>query len=577
MKNYLLIPSLLFLLTGLQIAGTAQGHRPLTKSELAYIHTDRDIYLTGEYLFFKVYVANAENLLPTSQSSIAYLSLYAPSGTPVSAITIKLTSGMGWGSIYLNDTIRSGAYRLRPYTNLMKNQGSLSNFSKEITIINQFDNLTGNLIPSLAIPHADTTVVKQTTAIPVTVTQLMNEYKTGDSAKFEIRLSDLLSDSVCAHLSVNIAHEHSLSDHARSFLSYVQQMKTESLSPGNSSARVNYLPEKFGQLLTGRVINRETKRPVKNCMVLLSCTDSIVNLSGSNTDSCGTFRFRLSDYNITKKCYLSFGNQLHYKELQIIPDQRDFEPETAIPVLPLTDTILSKHIRQAELFMSIHKIYNTQPGIIEQHFTSTATLRPMLYKVPTEVFYPSEYLPLKDFKEIAAELSFQISVLKQRDQYQIECNYPRVDGEERGAAAIFLNGRHLDESSTVLRMGSASIKKIEVMNAPVVCGSQVFNGIVAIFTPDGMNDTTDTRNSLPPLLFHPVSTPARIAEDGENAASLPDFRHLLFWEPEVFIAKEHPATIRFKTSGLRGKYLIHIEGMTSSGQIISYHDEILIK
>jgi len=92
-----------------------------------------------------------------------------------------------------------------------------------------------------------------------------------------------------------------------------------------------------------------------------------------------------------------------------------------------------------------------------------------------------------------------------------------------------------------------------------------------------MNDTTDTRNSLPPLLFHPVSTPARIAEDGENAASLPDFRHLLFWEPEVFIAKEHPATIRFKTSGLRGKYLIHIEGMTSSGQIISYHDEILIK
>ncbi|HAQ66014.1 MAG TPA: hypothetical protein DCR43_09225, partial [Bacteroidales bacterium] len=104
MKNYLLIPSLLFLLTGLQIAGTAQGHRPLTKSELAYIHTDRDIYLTGEYLFFKVYVANAENLLPTSQSSIAYLSLYAPSGTPVSAITIKLTSGMGWGSIYLNDT-----------------------------------------------------------------------------------------------------------------------------------------------------------------------------------------------------------------------------------------------------------------------------------------------------------------------------------------------------------------------------------------------------------------------------------------------------------------------------------------
>jgi hypothetical protein len=57
-------------------------------------------------------------------------------------VKAPLEKGEGYASLFLPSTLNSGFYKLRAYTNWMKNDGPASFFEKTLTIVNTFKNLT---------------------------------------------------------------------------------------------------------------------------------------------------------------------------------------------------------------------------------------------------------------------------------------------------------------------------------------------------------------------------------------------------------------------------------------------------
>ncbi len=106
--------------------------------EKIHVHTDRPTYLTGETLWFKVYLTDGALHRPLGISRVAYLELLDETNAPVAQAKISMRDGFGDGSIYLPPGIRSGHYTLRAYTNWMKNFSSQFFFHRTITIINTF-------------------------------------------------------------------------------------------------------------------------------------------------------------------------------------------------------------------------------------------------------------------------------------------------------------------------------------------------------------------------------------------------------------------------------------------------------
>jgi hypothetical protein len=110
-------------------------------SEKIYAHIDQELYLTGETLWFKLYVVDGSLHKPIDISKVVYLEILDKDNHAVLQTKVDIQNGFGSGSLFLPASIPAGIYTVRAYTNWMKNFSPDFYFHKSITIINTFKRL----------------------------------------------------------------------------------------------------------------------------------------------------------------------------------------------------------------------------------------------------------------------------------------------------------------------------------------------------------------------------------------------------------------------------------------------------
>ncbi|MCA5005682.1 TonB-dependent receptor plug domain-containing protein [Sphingobacterium bovistauri] len=113
-----------------------EGYQINNPQEKVYLHTDKPSYSAGEPIFFKSYTTIGVKNLFSSLSGVLYAELISPSNDIVQRVTISTPMGAGIGDFTLSDTITEGVYRIRAYTNWMKNAGSEYFFEKRVPVFN---------------------------------------------------------------------------------------------------------------------------------------------------------------------------------------------------------------------------------------------------------------------------------------------------------------------------------------------------------------------------------------------------------------------------------------------------------
>ncbi|MCJ7448627.1 MAG: hypothetical protein MUO72_13135 [Bacteroidales bacterium] len=145
--NTAVISILMFvsLTDGLLIAQTKTDEKILTQLnnfcsnfpyEEIYVHSDREDYIAGEDVWFNVFVVDRKTGKQSGKSRLAYFELLNPDNFPVVQKRIIIRDGYGPGNVLLPDTLSSGTYTLRVYTNWMKNFLPVNCFMKNINIYN---------------------------------------------------------------------------------------------------------------------------------------------------------------------------------------------------------------------------------------------------------------------------------------------------------------------------------------------------------------------------------------------------------------------------------------------------------
>jgi len=104
--------------------------------EKIYLHTDKNTYLAGELLWFKIFNTEAYTNRPLSIGKIAYVEILNDQNQSLLQTKVELKDGSGSGSIYLPTVLPSGNYTLRSYTNWMKNFDPAFYFHKKLIIYN---------------------------------------------------------------------------------------------------------------------------------------------------------------------------------------------------------------------------------------------------------------------------------------------------------------------------------------------------------------------------------------------------------------------------------------------------------
>ncbi len=104
--------------------------------EKVFVHTDKENYVTGEILWFKLYATDALLNIPMKLSKIAYVEVLDLTHKSVLQAKIELKNSTGEGSFLIPYSLQSGNYIFRCYTGLMKNYSADFYFEKQLTIIN---------------------------------------------------------------------------------------------------------------------------------------------------------------------------------------------------------------------------------------------------------------------------------------------------------------------------------------------------------------------------------------------------------------------------------------------------------
>lgn len=102
--------------------------------EKVYIHTDKSIYTEDETIWFSVYLVNGITHQKTQKSNVVYAELLNAKGSLIDRKRLFVNDLSTSGDFKLPKKINSGNYKIRAYTNYMRNHSHDHFFEKEIKI-----------------------------------------------------------------------------------------------------------------------------------------------------------------------------------------------------------------------------------------------------------------------------------------------------------------------------------------------------------------------------------------------------------------------------------------------------------
>ncbi|OKS89551.1 carboxypeptidase-like regulatory domain-containing protein [Mucilaginibacter polytrichastri] len=108
--------------------------------EKVYLHFDKPYYAVGDDMWFKAYVTVGPRHQLSALSGALNVELIDDKDSVKQSIKIPLSAGLGQGDFALSDTLAAGSYRIRAYTNWMRNAGPDYFFDKTIQIGNAAKN-----------------------------------------------------------------------------------------------------------------------------------------------------------------------------------------------------------------------------------------------------------------------------------------------------------------------------------------------------------------------------------------------------------------------------------------------------
>jgi len=108
--------------------------------EKVHLHLDKPYYAIGDDIWFKAYVINTQTSKLSAISSALYVELINEKDSVKKQLKLPLVSGVTWGDFKLPDSLTEGNYRIRAYTQWMRNAGPDFFFDKTIKIGNSWAN-----------------------------------------------------------------------------------------------------------------------------------------------------------------------------------------------------------------------------------------------------------------------------------------------------------------------------------------------------------------------------------------------------------------------------------------------------
>ena len=114
--------------------------------EKVYLHLDKEQYIPGEVVWFKMYLLEGKYHIPSYLSTVGYVECWNSEDSLIARKTIELTNGQGNGDFLLEEELPGGNYRIRAYSQWMRNSDRA--FLQYIKVMDGTETQNSTVLPS---------------------------------------------------------------------------------------------------------------------------------------------------------------------------------------------------------------------------------------------------------------------------------------------------------------------------------------------------------------------------------------------------------------------------------------------
>jgi len=328
---------------------------------------------------------------------------------------------------------------------------------------------------------------------------------------------------------------------------------------------IKYLPEIKGQIISGKVINKENRQPVWNQLVYLSFIGHYAQILTTRTNKEGEFTFSLNNrYSNNEIAIQMHDEEGKYLLLMNYQYSNNFKAQNTINLLKHE---YKEYIVQNMINYQVSKAYNIT------NIRSDSTLDEKIhdfYGDPDESILLSDFIKLPVMEEILLELLKWIYITTKKDVKNILI-INKNDNEIIGDSPLYLiDGVPVFDPDIILSMDPAEVKRIKVVSSKYILGDLVFDGILDIHTNETKFDNIKKLNTGTQYKFESVSKPGVFVSPQYNSEiylknRIPDYRNTIYWNPAIITDKEGITRLSFYTSDEIASFDIIVEGISYNG------------
>lgn len=536
-------------LLGFEMLTGAQDHR-----EGLLVLTDRGHYISGESIHFRAFYMEPEESDGAQLSSILYVELIQPNGTPLVQSKVTIDTSGAIGTMVIPEGISSGTYYLKSYTRWMRNCGPEDFVYTSIRI---YDPYNDEVLPLDSTAGWEAKAAAELLDQPEAhASNLMECNFEGDQYQSRQEVEAELSWNFpegAVDLTVSVA---------RAGLHNGQTYLRKGC-PMDLLEKNEVLPETKGISMTGQAVSSVDGSPAPYATIYVTVLGEEKDFFCNYSDSSGRFYFYFPSYEGERELFVStYHSKLDNLELLI---DRDFsQDELQLPSFGIEpEDSLTEVITEMSLNAQISQQYYPRkvspPEIVQGD-------EMFFYGFPSSTIYFDDFIKLPNLEEYFVEVVPQVAVRRTKGvrrfvllgQHPDLSIYPPL---------LMIDGVAIFDVEAVLAVSPRLIERVEIVNAPYIRGNVTFGGIISLISKGNDLGYIDLPSSglLVDYRMLDIQADDSVGKD-LNDVRLPDVRNTLYWNPGLRLGPGERQKISFRTSDLKGEYELLIRGCDASGK-----------
>ena len=331
----------------------------------------------------------------------------------------------------------------------------------------------------------------------------------------------------------------------------------------NEAPLFHYLPEIAGNIIIGKLDKGINKN--NEITASISYPSKYTQYKGSSINQNGVGLFEFKKIYNDGQIILQVDSPYHKSKLLL---ESPFYSDRNLK----NTSLLNEKINKIDLNnnyrdIQVQNYYNQK---LTNQFSPIIADSTAFYGKADRVYLLDNYSRFATLEEVIREYVTPISLTKSDGKFKLSVYDEATKQFFKEKPLLLLDDVVINDINKFLTYDPLKIRKLEVVSRLYFDGNNKYNGIINFTTYDGKMDSYELDPNAILLDYKGLQANRIFAApvyDTQNQIEnrLPDFRHLLYWNPTISIKENEAKQISFFTSDSKGNFLISIQGISNKG------------